>query len=196
MAEAVHHHCTKPWYMRPPVWLAAVVAVLLLIFTIYEMSGRPAATPYGAFLDQLEAGNVASVTFQGTQIDGRFKHPVGDTASNAAAQRDTFRSHVPDVGDSTLIAQLRKQHVAIDVASSSSWTRLLAGIPLPMLFFIGIIVVAGVVRLVRGKTSSGTGGTAVPMHPMRGMIGLVSGLFGKQSPAASPPTRDGAGSKG
>jgi len=27
------------------------------------------------------------------------------------------------------LAELRKQHVTIDVASSSSWTRLLAGLP-------------------------------------------------------------------
>jgi hypothetical protein len=31
----------------------------------------------------------------------------------------------------------------------------------------------------------------MPIHPMQGMVGLVSGLFGKQDQAASPPARNG-----
>lgn len=186
MTEAHQAHCTKPWYMRPPVWLIGVVVAALAIFAVYETVGGPAAIPYGTFLDQLDAGNVASVTFRGTEIDGRFKHPLGVAAANGVAQANTFRSRIPDFGDSSLIAELRKQHVSIDVASSSSWTRLLAGIPLPMLLFLGFIVGAGIVRLMRGgKVQSGT---AMPTHPMQGMIGLISGLFGKQSqPEGTPP---------
>jgi hypothetical protein len=73
-----------------------------------------------------------------------------NTAANDAAQANTFRSRVPDFGDSSLIPALRKQHVVIDVTSSSSWTRLLAGIPLPMLLFLGFILIAGIVRLAQG----------------------------------------------
>jgi hypothetical protein len=52
-----------------------------------------------------------------------------------------------------------------------------------------VALVAGLIRLVRGgKTQSGPG---MPTHPMQGVIGLVSGLFGKQQQAANPPTRDG-----
>lgn len=194
MTDAVQHHCTRPWYMRPPVWFIGVAVVALVIFAIVEAAGRPAATPYGTFLDQLDAGNVASVTLEGTQINGRFKHPVTVAAGNGAVPADTFRSRMPDFGDPSLIAELRKQHVAIDIASSSSWTRLLAGIPLPMLLFLGFILVAGIIRFVRGgKVQSGS---AMPMHPMQGMIGLVSGLFGKQSQPASPPTHDGGATKG
>ena len=41
------------------------------------MNGRQTGPmPYSTFLDQLEAGNVASVTFQGTEIDGRLKRPL------------------------------------------------------------------------------------------------------------------------
>ena len=160
---------------------------------IVETTAGPAATPYGTFLDQLDAGNVASVTLQGTEIKGHFKHPLNAAAANDAAQTNTFRTRVPDFGDSSLIAALRKQHVTIDVASSTSWTRLLAGIPLPMWLFLGFILVAGTVRFMRGGKAQS--GSAMPMHPMQGMIGLVSGLFGKQSQAASTPTHDGDGTK-
>jgi ATP-dependent Zn protease len=193
MTVAVHAHCTRPWYMRPPVWLLGIAVVALVIFAIVEAAGIPAATPYGTFLDQLDAGNVASVTFKGTEIDGRFKHPLNVAASDGKPQTNTFRSRVPDFGDASLIPELRKQHVTIDVASSSSWTRLLAGIPLPMWLFLGFIVVAAIVRFMHGGKAQS--GNAMPMHPMQGMIGLVSGLFGKQQQAANPPTHDGGGTK-
>ena len=184
---ALHKHCTRPWYMRPPVWVLGAVVIALIVFGIVETAGRPTVTPYGSFLDQLDAGNVASVTFKGTEIDGRFKHAVGDTASNGGAQQ-SFRSRVPEFGDPTLLVELRKQRVTIDVTSSSSWTRLLAGIPLPMLLFLGFIVVAGIIRVMRGgKVQSDS---AMPMHPMQGMIGMISGLFGKQPKAADSPTHD------
>jgi cell division protease FtsH len=172
------------------VILLGIVAAGLVIFTIVEMAAGPAATPYGTFLDQLDAGNVASVTLQGTEIKGRYKQPLNTAAATDAAQANSFRSRMPDFGDSSLIPALRKQHVVIDVTPSSSWTRLLAGIPLPMLLFIGFILIAGIVRLVRGGKAQS--GSAMPMHPMQGMIGLVSSLFSKQQKAADPPTQDGS----
>jgi ATP-dependent Zn protease len=185
MTDIAHHqHCTRPWYMRPPVWLLGVVLVALAVFGIIEMAGKPAATPYGAFLDQLEAGNVASVTFQGTQIEGRFKNPIGNTASNGAAQQTAFRSRVPEFGDPALLPELRKEHVTIDVVSSSNWTSVFARLPWPMVAFLGFILIAGLVRLVRGGSAPSGGGT-MPMH---GMIGMLSGLFAKQSQPASTST--------
>ena len=189
MADAVQQHCTRSWLMRPPVWFIGIAVAALLAFVIYENAGGPAATPYGTFLDQLDAGNVASVTLQGTQINGRFKKPLDD------AQSDSFRSQVPEFGDAALIPELRKQRVAIDVASSSSWTSLLGRLPLPMLLIIGVVLIAGAVRLVRGgKTGMGLG-SAVSMHPMGGMMGLVTGLFGKQQ-TGSPPQADRSEPKG
>jgi hypothetical protein len=180
-------------WKRPPFWFVIIAAVLALgIGIVMEESARRAPMPYGAFLDQLEAGNIAGVTFQGTQIDGTLKHALNDAASNDTAQRNSFRSHVPDFGDPTLLAELRKQHVAIDVVSSTSWTKLLGGLPLPMLLFVGFALVAGLVRYFRGGKAQS--GTAMPTHPMQGMIGLVSGLFGKQQ-AANPPASNASAPK-
>jgi ATP-dependent Zn protease len=194
MAELAQHHCTKPWYMRPPAWFIVAAVVALAIFAVYETTGGPTATPYGVFLDQLDAGNVASVTLQGTQIDGRFKNPVTTAAANGAVPADTFRSRVPDFGDSSLIPELRKQRVAIDVTLSSQWTSWLGRLPWPMVFILGAVLIAALVRFVRG----GKPGSASPMsmHPMGGMMGLVSGLFGKQSQPAGTPPPAGEGTKG
>jgi ATP-dependent Zn protease len=174
-------HCQRAWWKRPPVWFIVGAAVLALgISVVIEETGRRAPTSYGAFLDQLEAGNVASVTFQGTQINGRFNHPL------EKAQTEAFSTQVPEFGDPTLIPELRKQRVVIDVQSSSSWTSLLARLPWPMVLFVGAALIAGLVRLVRGGKAQA--GSATPMH---GMMGLVSGLFGRPQQAESPPPHQG-----
>jgi hypothetical protein len=177
-------HCDRPWWKRPPVWFIAIAAAVLLgvVGVEFEPAGKPVATPYGMFLDQVEAGNVASVTFQGTEINGRFKRPLDGT------QRETFSTQAPDVGDPTLIPALRNQHVAIDVRTPSPWSAVLARIPWPMLAFLGVVLIAALVRLVRGgKTQPGSAAAALPAH---GMMGLLSGLFTKQHPGESPPTHD------
>jgi ATP-dependent Zn protease len=176
-------HCDRPWWKRPPVWFIAIAAVVLLIVVGVEVetAGKAPPTPYSAFLDQLEAGNVASVTFQGTEIHGRFKRPAD------SAQRDAFSTRVPDFGDPALIPELRKQRVAIEVGAPSPWTSVLARIPWPMLVLLGVVLIAGLVRLVRGGKAPPGPAVSMPAH---GMIGLVSGLFRRQ-PAASPPTHEG-----
>jgi len=177
-------HCDRPWWKRPPVWFIAIAAVLLLIIvgTQIETANKVAPTPYSAFLDQLEAGKVASVTFLGTEIHGRFKRPADGT------QRDTFSTRVPDFGDPALIPELRKQHVAINVSAPSPWMSALARIPWPMLIFLGVVMVAGLVRLVRGGKEQPRSGAS--MYPMPGMVGLVSGLFAKPHQVKSPPEHE------
>ncbi len=185
MTDAVQqHHCTRAWYMRPPVWVLGIVLVALAVFGIMEMINKPAAITYSDFLDQLDAGNVASVTFKGTQIDGVFKHPVGQVAANGTGSQIIFRSEVPDFGDPTLLPELRKEHVAIDVVSSSNWTHLLAGLPWPMVLMIGAVLIAALVRLMRGGKA--TVGSTMPTHPM---MGLIAGLFGKKDQDAKPEAR-------
>jgi hypothetical protein len=141
--------------------------------------------PYGVFLDQLEAGNVASATFDGTEIGGRFKHPLSDGVPTGTSQRDIYRSRVPDFGDPALIPELRKEHVAIDVRSPSQWVSLLARLPWPMLAFLALILIVALVRIVRGPKASS--GPAMPMRPGAGIIGLVSSLFGKSGQVEDQP---------
>jgi hypothetical protein len=189
-------HCNRPWWKRPPTWFIAIAALLLVIFVVVEMDGRAPATPYGAILDQLAAGNVASVTFEGTEINGRFKQPVSDTSSSGAAQRDVFRSRIPDFGDPTLIPELRKQQVAIDVAAPSPWTWLLGRVPWPMLAILAVLLVAAFTRMLRGgPLVPGSTGPAMPTHGM-GPIGVLAGLFARERPGPGPAEQESDQPKG
>ena len=119
MTDIAQPHHTRPWYKRPLVWLVfVVVAAALIVFGVREVGGGPTTIRYSDFLDQLDAGNIASVNFAGTQIDGHFKQPVAEKDVNNGAPLTVFRSQAPAFGDPTLLPELRKEHVAIGVGSS------------------------------------------------------------------------------
>lgn len=171
-------------------WIAAAAALLALAAAIavgVGDAGHPAALSYSTFLDQVDAGNVAAVTFRGTEIDGRLIHP-------ADASADDFTSRAPDFGDPSLIPLLRQRHVAIDVATPSSWTWLLERVPWPMLAFLGVMLVAALVRIVRG--SRGRTGSATPGLPQGGgMMGLIAALAARRHGGGEASPRDGDGDK-
>lgn len=174
------------------LWYIGIGAiVLVLIGVVFELR-HPAATSYSAFLDQLDAGNVASVTFQGTQIQVHLKRPLSNAANTNGSAQTILVTSVPDVGDPSLISELRKQHVEIDVGSAS-WSSLVTRIPWPIWLFVGALLLAGLRKLThRGKTSSepSSGPDAMSMHPMGGMMRMVAGLFSTPKDAAKPVAAD------
>jgi ATP-dependent Zn protease len=182
-------HCHRPWWKRPPVWFLAAVVVGLVGVAVVEQTGKPPPMSYSTFLDQVDAGNIAGVIFNGTEISGSLKHPLDNASSTGKTPNDVFRTHVPDVGDPTLIPALRRQHVVIDVASPSAWGWLLARLPWPMVIIVGVALIAGFVRLVRGKKAQP--GAAASAFPAHGPMALVSGLFAKSHPGESASTGDG-----
>ncbi len=183
-------HSHHSWWRGPTIWWLAGLGIILAMLgvVVFEKAAKAPLMPYSAFFEQLEAGNIASVTFRGTDVDGTFKHPVDVTPASARDPRDSFRSRVPDFGDPGLMPELRKEHVMITVGSPSQWTRLLAGLPWPMLLFLGAALIAGLVRILRGGKAQG--GSAIATSPMQGMLGLVSGQFGKKQHDGGGPKSD------
>jgi ATP-dependent Zn protease len=170
-------HCQRPWWKRPPVWVISILVIVLALVAVMEQTGKQATEPYSSFLDQIEAGRIASVTFNGMEVLARLKVPASSSLSADSAQHDMVRSRVPDFGDPTLIAELRRQRVAIEVTSPSAWTWLLGRLPWPMLIVIGVVLVAGFVRFLRGGNLPP--GSTSPMPPAHGLIGLLAGFFAK-----------------
>jgi len=169
------------------VWFLALVLMGALAYWVATQTSPPAPMPYGAFLNQVDAGNVASATFYGTEIDGRFKHPLESGLAGGTAQRDSYHTRVPDFGDPGLIPELRKEHVAINVRAPSQWASVLTRVPWPLLLVIAVALIAAVVRLVRGpKTHSGPD---MPMRPGAGPFGLFSSFLAKSREGEDQPTR-------
>jgi len=176
MTEVAHPHRGRVWYLRPPVWILAAVLAAIAVFVVVEMPSKAPAISYGDFFDQLEAGNVAGVTFTGTQIDGSFKKAV-EPAAGGTKPQTTFTSELPDFGDPALLPALRKERVVIDVASSSTWTSWLGKLPWPMLLILGVLLFAGLSSLGRRDKSAAGSTTKNPL------MGAFAGLFGRHDQA-------------
>jgi FtsH Extracellular len=185
MTDASRHRSTRAWYLRPPVWIAGVIVVALAVFGIVELSKGPATISYSAFLDQLDAGNVASVTIAATQIDGKLKQGVKLTAADKAEPQAAFRSQAPSFGDPALLPDLRRQHVLIDVVSSTGWVSWLARLPWPMVIIVAALLIFGLLKFVRGgKVAHGSPASSNPMERM------IANLFeGPGQTAGRPRSR-------
>jgi FtsH Extracellular len=196
MADVAQSHQKRSWYKRPLVWIAFVIVAALVVFGAREVSGGPATIRYSDFLDQLDAGNIASVNFSGTRIDGHFKQPVAEKDVNNGAPLTVFRSQAPDFGDPTLLPELRKERVAIGVGSSQLLgTGAAAALGIvgafllakPMLLIIAAALIAGLFKVARGgKVDFRAILSMVPMFRS------VSALNGKKSDADGDSPRDGS----
>lgn len=164
VTTAAQHRATRAKHLRSVAWILGAVLVALVAFVIIQTIRSPAATPYSAFLDQLDAGNVAGVTFLGRRIEGRYAKPIAVTTSNGQTRRDTFHTQIPELGDATsLLAELRDKHVAIDVVSSSRWLSWLGQVPWPMVILLLAILIVGLTKLVRRKSAHSE--SSSPSHP-------------------------------
>ncbi len=182
MAQVSENRSKRVWYLSPSVWIAGVIVVALAVFGVVEMNKGPATISYSAFLDQLDAGNVASVTIATTQIDGKFKQAVKVPAADKAEPQATFRTQAPAFGDPSLLPDLRQQHVVIDVVSSTGWLSWLARLPWPMVLIIAALLIVGLVKFARGDKASTGSAANDPMTTM------MAGLFGRAGQGAGRPT--------
>ena len=179
--------------------------MVVVAFSLLGAAGRPPTISYGVFFDQLDAANVSSVVFHGTEIEGRLKQPLTIAGSSGPAQIEVFRSRMPDFGDPALLSDLRRQHVAVDVTWSSPWGSWLGGSAPALLVIVGAIIfakpgllifggllIAGFLRAVRGQKTaeqSAMPSNPMAMHPMHGMMKWMSGIGAKQAPEEGAPDR-------
>jgi cell division protease FtsH len=146
-----------------PSWLWWVVLAGLLAWNAYALlvpkAPPAAALNYTDFLNQVQAGNVASVTIAGQQVDGTFKQEVlwppqaqGNPAPNQGqtpAQQPTNYSHfttvIPANGNEALLQLLQSKTVNITVrdVSGGNWLLDLIMSILPLALMVGFLVMLG-----------------------------------------------------
>ena len=151
----------RPPPQRPSLWVALALLLALdwILVLAYQPSAPPRVTvPYSYFTQQIQAGNVASVTAQGPAIQGTFRHAVtypvqnGTTSSStngttSSSQNPTTTAHFatnrPTFADDHLLSALEKEGAVVTAkplqTGSDPLLTFLGGV-LPTLLLIGLWV--------------------------------------------------------
>jgi cell division protease FtsH len=143
-------------------WLWWIIAIALLIWNILSFlpkSSPEVNIPYSQFINQVNAGNIASIQISGTEITGKFVNPFSSpqptlvpsqTVSLAATPVSPtlytdFATVFPDVqGDPNLMGLLEANNVVVNVSPPTNpIISLLLSSVLPLLLFVGVMVWIG-----------------------------------------------------
>jgi cell division protease FtsH len=127
------------------LWLILLAAIGFAVFNIFGAPGSSATEiSYTTFHQQLENGNVASVTINNQQIKGQLKsQATTQNAQGQSVQYKDFVTYIPSFGDSQLLTLMQNKGVQIQVqppSSGVSWLAILSYVlPLLLLFGVGYI---------------------------------------------------------
>ncbi len=149
----------RRWWQNPALWL--VVGLLLsgaLLLGLLGVGGQPSQhIGYSVFVQQVEAGNVRSVTISGYDLTGTFKSPIRVTSGKSPVS--DFATTVPEFGNSDLLALLDQHQVAVDVRPVTDLGTLWIVVGLAGPLILGLLLV----RWIAAR---------------RGAAGPQGGLFG------------------
>ena len=146
-------------------WVAAIVFFFLLLylwqtFNYKTQEEQQAYTiTYSTFQNQLDSGNIQSVTIQGLTVTGQFKQEVQVTPEGGKpAKAKAFKTFLPEFQGQGLMDKLRAKGVSIDVKpkqKSSPLLDIIMGI-LPWVLIIGVWML--LMRRTARQISGGPGG--------------------------------------
>ncbi|HLH68436.1 MAG TPA: ATP-dependent zinc metalloprotease FtsH [Candidatus Dormibacteraeota bacterium] len=108
--------------------------------------------PYSTFLQQVQNGNVVSVTSQGDSISGQTRKPVTEPGTKTSSTY--FVTERPTFAGNDLVPLLEQHHVTFSakpVGGSSVWTQIL------LTFGPALLLIAGLVYLMRRAPSGASG---------------------------------------
>ena len=133
--------------LKPSI-IGAIFLLLALNYVIAASFNRPAPSvrvPYSpTFLQQVEAGNVARISSEGTTVDGEFKKAVKYPPSSDDKAAKNFETEIPAfVDDAALERTLRENDVEIAAEPINQGPGLLVNLLLgfgPILLIIGLFV--------------------------------------------------------
>src|SRR5438105_1969201 len=130
----------------PRFWITLLVLLALNYFVtnLFLSQGQPPRVDisYDTFKAQVTAGNVASITSQGRDIQGKTRQPV--TSENDPKQKSTdFHTVVPEFAGSDLEPLLEQHNVTVNAKdpnqSTPVWLTLLLSFG-PTLLLVGVFV--------------------------------------------------------
>ncbi|HEX6350580.1 MAG TPA: ATP-dependent zinc metalloprotease FtsH [Candidatus Dormibacteraeota bacterium] len=139
-------------------WIGFAILLLLNIFitNVLFAPSQPASVtlPYNAFVDEVNADNVVSVTTTGDAISGVTKKAVKEPGGSASATH--FTTQRPSFADDQLLELLRQHGVTINAKPENPppplWETLLLS------FGPTILIIIGVLYLMTRLSRAGGGG--------------------------------------
>jgi cell division protease FtsH len=153
-------HKPRPPHRLRGFWIFVIVllAVNWLSVLIFQPSSEPRVTvpfsPY--FLQQLDAGQIKSISSRGDTIEGTFKSKQKFPANDSKATPTTqFKTEVPTFwNNNVLTQQLQAKGVEVNAKSTATHTSLLAEI---LLGFGPTLLIVGLFVLLARRAASGGG---------------------------------------
>ncbi len=152
--------------IKSPHWRvgAAFILISILLFLwsqFFNLRGTEQYNiSYSQFIEQLNAGNIKSVTIEGLQVNGEFIKEI--SIQTLADKRTTavknFQTFLPSFQGEGILSELEKKNVVINVEPSekgSIFRQFLIGI-LPWVLIIGIWI--WIMRRAQKQISGGPGG--------------------------------------
>jgi cell division protease FtsH len=152
--------------LKSPQW-RFVIAIIIFFFVLYAWGqyldlGRPAqyAITYSQFIEQLDAGNIDSVTIKNLEVTGLFNKDVTlkIPGEKKAVTVKNFKSFLPSFQGEGLMTKLEEKNVAItiepDEKGSLLW-QLFIGV-IPWVLIIGIWIY--IMRRAQQQIHGGAGG--------------------------------------
>ena len=141
-------------------FLLLLVLNVVLASTIPTSKQQRVAIPFSpTFLEQVQAGNVASISSQGTAIQGTLRKAIRYPSNSTAAATSLFSTYLPEfTNNSELLALLQKQGVVINAKSPSTGSSALVTILLyfgPTLLIVLLFV--WMMRRAAGGMAGGIG---------------------------------------
>lgn len=104
--------------MRPAGVVGAVFAALMI--AACGGSSSPVQISYRSFIEQIQAGNVRSISAAGRAISGRFKHPV-TYPPTASTKTVNFSVEIPTyVPKAPVVRLLKRERVRVSGLGRSS----------------------------------------------------------------------------
>ena len=149
-----------PWAPLKTVrfWVTLIVLLLINIFLsnlLFSSGQQPTVTiSYNQFVDQVNAGNVTSITSTGEAITGSTRTPVKE--SSGGQKSTSFQTQRPSFANDDLESMLRAHDVTINAKNPNPptpfWEQLLFS------FGPTLLIILGFLYLTRRAAMSGAGG--------------------------------------
>lgn len=124
------------------LWLLLLLAMSVWLWGQFGGSvGGGAEISYSTFRNQIEQGNVASVTVQGDEIRGELKQETSlRNRDGETAEISTFNTYLPSFGDDELLSLLNQNSVQVETEPMAEFSLLPLLINLLPFLLLGVFV--------------------------------------------------------